>query len=55
MGLPLDRLHELVADGTLGSSAPRHISVMGSITAPGRYVRRTLPQVADIFVEDQVI
>ncbi len=54
MGLPLDRLHELAADGVIGSVAPRHISVMGSITAPGRYIRKTLPVVADIFVEDQV-
>ena len=54
MGLPLDRLHELATDGSIGSVAPRHISVMGSITAPGRYIRRTLPEVTDIFVEDQV-
>ena len=54
MGLPLDRLHALVADGTLGSAAPRHVSVMGSITAPGRYIRKTLPAIADIFVEDRV-
>ena len=54
MGLPLDRLHELAADGVIGSVAPRHISVMGSITAPGRYIRKTLPVVADIFVADEV-
>jgi hypothetical protein len=27
---------------------------MGSITAPGRLVKRTLPEVADIMIEDQV-
>jgi D-proline reductase (dithiol) PrdB len=54
LGLPLDRLHELVSDGAIGAAAPRHISVMGSITAPGRFTRKTLPEVADIFVEDQV-
>ena len=54
MGLPLDRLHEMAADGIIGDVAPRHISLMGSITAPGRLVKRTLPEVADIMVEDQV-
>ncbi len=54
MGLPLHRLHELAAGGTIGDVAPRHISLMGSITAPGRLVKRTLPEVADIFHEDRV-
>ncbi len=54
MGLPLDRLYELVAAGEIGSVAPRHISVMGSITAPGRFVSRTLPVIADLLVEDHV-
>jgi len=54
MGLPLDRLHELAAAGEIGSVAPRHISVMGSITAPNRYVKRTLPVIADLLVEDHV-
>ena len=54
MGLPLDRLHELAAAGEIGSVAPRHCSVMGSITAPGRYIKRTLPAIADLFLEDQV-
>jgi D-proline reductase (dithiol) PrdB len=54
MGLPLDRLHELAAAGEIGSVAPRHISVMGSITAPNRYVKRTLPVIADLLVGDHV-
>jgi D-proline reductase (dithiol) PrdB len=54
MGLPLDRLFELEAAGEIGSVAPRHISVMGSITAPGRFIKRSLPEIADILVEDQV-
>ena len=54
MGLPLDRLRELAHAGDIGSVAPRHISVMGSITAPGRFITRTLPEIADILVEDQV-
>ena len=54
LGLPLDRLHELAAAGEIGSVAPRHISVMGSITAPGRFVKHSLPAIAEILVEDQV-
>ena len=54
MGLPLDRLHELETDGVIASVAPRHISVMGSITAPGRFLRKTLPETADILAADEV-
>jgi D-proline reductase (dithiol) PrdB len=54
MGLPIDRLHDLVADGTLGSSAPRHISVMGSITAPGRFIRKTVPEIVEVLTADEV-
>lgn len=51
---PLDRLHELVRDRVVGTSAPRHISINGSITAPGRLVRQTGPRVAKILQEDDV-
>jgi D-proline reductase (dithiol) PrdB len=54
MGLPIDRLNEFAADGIIGEVAPRHISVMGSITAPRRFIRQTLPAVADILIEDRV-
>jgi D-proline reductase (dithiol) PrdB len=54
MGLPLDRLRELEISGDIGSVAPRHFSVMGSITAPSRYVKRSLPVIADRLVEDHV-
>jgi len=54
MAMPLDRLHEMAAAGQIGSVAPRHISLMGSITAPGRLVKRSLPEVADLLVSDQV-
>ncbi len=54
MGLPLDRLHELAAAGDIGSVATTHFSVMGSITAPNRYVKHTLPLIADRLIEDQV-
>jgi D-proline reductase (dithiol) PrdB len=54
LGLPLDRLRELAADGTIGEVAPRHISLMGSITAPGRLLKDTLPRAAEMLIEDHV-
>ena len=54
MGLPLDRLHELAAAGVISSVAPRHVSLMGSITAPGRLVERTLPEVGVLLISDKV-
>jgi D-proline reductase (dithiol) PrdB len=46
LGFPLDRLRELSASGDVGPVAPRHLSFMGSITAPGRLIRETAPAAA---------
>lgn len=54
LGLPLDRLHELVAAGDLGALHHRHFSFMGSITAPGRLVKQSAPEVARFLAEDRV-
>ncbi len=54
LGLPLDRIHELVDEGFIGSSAPHHVSLMGSIVAPGRLQQRTAPQIAERMVDDEV-
>lgn len=54
VALPLDRLRELAAAGTIGAVAPRHLSFMGSITAPGRLRRRSAPEAAALLAEDQV-
>ena len=54
MGIPLDRLHELSADGVIGDVAPRHISIMGSITAPGRFTRKTVPEIVEALIGDEV-
>lgn len=54
LAFPLDRLRELAAAGRIGSVAPRHLSFMGSITAPGRLVRRSAPEAARLLVEDRV-
>jgi D-proline reductase (dithiol) PrdB len=54
LAFPLDRLRELAADRVIGSVAPRHLSFMGSITAPGRLVRDTAPQAAALLQDDEV-
>jgi D-proline reductase (dithiol) PrdB len=54
LAFPLDRLRELESSGAIGSLGPRHLSFMGSITAPGRLIRRTGPQAAQWLVDDGV-
>ena len=54
LAFPLDRLRELQHLGEIGEVAPRHLSFMGSITAPGRLIARTAPEAAEVFVQDQV-
>jgi D-proline reductase (dithiol) PrdB len=51
---PLQRLHDLAEAGVVGSVAPRHLSFMGSITAPGRLTRDSAPDAADLLVADAV-
>ncbi len=54
LAFPLDRVRELAASSFIGSVNRRHLSFMGSITAPGRLVRQTAPEAARLLVEDQV-
>ncbi len=54
LALPLDRLHEMAASGRIGAPNRRHFSLMGSITAPGRLLRDTGPEVAAKLKEDGV-
>jgi D-proline reductase (dithiol) PrdB len=54
LAFPLDRLRELAALGELGEVAPRHLSFMGSITAPGRLVKQSAPAAAALLEEDHV-
>lgn len=54
LAFPLDRLRELAATGEIGEVAPRHLSFMGSITAPGRLARRTAPEAARLLADDGV-
>ncbi len=54
LALPIDRARELVEEGVLGSLNQRHLSFMGSITAPGRLIKRSAPQAAQRLLEDDV-
>lgn len=54
LGFPLDRLREMAARGEIGSLNRRHLSFMGSITAPGRLIAETAPQAADLLAKDGV-
>lgn len=51
---PIDRARELAARGRVGSINRRHLSFMGSITAPGRLVKETAPEAARLLVADEV-
>lgn len=54
LAFPLERLEELAASGRIGSVSPRHLSFMGSITAPGRLVKHTAPEAARVLVDAEV-
>jgi D-proline reductase (dithiol) PrdB len=54
LAFPLDRLHEMQRDGRIGRVNERHLSFMGSITAPGRLIRDSAPAAAELLVKDGV-
>jgi D-proline reductase (dithiol) PrdB len=54
LAFPIDRVCELAEAGRMGSVNARHLSFMGSITAPGRLMRHTAPEVARGLVQDGV-
>ena len=54
LAFPLERLRELSEDGRIGSLNHRHLSIMGSITAPGRLIKKTIPLVVPKLIEDNV-
>jgi D-proline reductase (dithiol) PrdB len=54
LALPLERLHEMVADGVVGAGAPHHFSVMGSIIAPARLITESGPEIARRLFDDRV-
>ena len=54
LAFPIDRVRELAAAGRIGEVNHRHLSFMGSITAPGRLVRDHAPEAARRLREDGV-
>ncbi|HQR67656.1 MAG TPA: glycine/sarcosine/betaine reductase selenoprotein B family protein [Thermoanaerobaculia bacterium] len=54
LGFPLDRLREMAARGEIGALNRRHLSFMGSITAPGRLLAATAPEAAGLLAVDGV-
>ena len=54
LAFPADRLQEMAAAGFIGSLIHRFLSIMGSVTAPGRLIKKTIPQVVPKLIEDQV-
>lgn len=54
LAFPIDRVNELAKSGRIGSINHRHISFMGSITAPGRLIQYTAPEAARLLVDDGV-
>ncbi len=54
LAFPIDRLRELTEVGRIGSLNHRHLSLMGSITAPGRLIKKTMPLVVPQLVSDGV-
>jgi len=49
--LPIDRVHELVAAGRIGASAPFHIGMMGFNPDPSRVADEAGPLVARLLME----
>lgn len=54
LAFPVDRLRELAQSARIGSVNHRHISFMGSITAPGRLIKQTAPEAARLLAADGV-
>ena len=51
---PLRRLDDLVAEGVVGASAPRHYSYMGYILEPGFLLDETVPKIIEGLGSDEV-
>lgn len=51
---PLDRLHEAVAEGRIGSTSSVHIGMMGFNPDPTPIAEKTAPAVAEILGQEEV-
>jgi D-proline reductase (dithiol) PrdB len=54
VAFPLTLLAAMAGRGAIGAVAPRHLSFMGSITAPGRLHRDSAPAAAGLLAADAV-
>lgn len=54
VAFPLDRVRELAKRGRIGAVNHRHLSLMGSITAPGRFIKDHAPEAARKLIDDEV-
>lgn len=52
--LPLDTLHDLVAEGRVGEASPVHIGMMGFNPDPSLIADRAAPEVAQVLVDHAV-
>ena len=52
--LPIPHIQKLVDDNVVGKLSNLHFSVMGSITAPGRYIKYTIPHIINRLKECNV-
>jgi len=53
-GMPLPQLQDLVSNGFIGSLNHRHISFMGSLLAPGRFIKYSIPKIVNLLIKDEV-
>jgi D-proline reductase (dithiol) PrdB len=54
LAFPIDRLHELARAGRIAAVAPRHLSFMGGMTSPERFLRESVPEMTRLLVDDCV-
>jgi D-proline reductase (dithiol) PrdB len=54
LAFPLDRMREIQEEGLIKDLAPQHLSFMGSVTAPGRLIKKTAPEAAEVFKKAEV-
>ncbi|MDA0751426.1 MAG: glycine/sarcosine/betaine reductase selenoprotein B family protein [Verrucomicrobia bacterium] len=54
LGFPLDHFRTFEAEGRIGALNHRHLSFMGSITAPGRFTSRSAPEFSEALADDGV-
>ena len=54
LAFPIDRVRELARAGRIAAVAPRHLSFMGGLTAPKRFLRESVPEMTRLLVDDRV-